>query len=378
MIELGLTSLLKYNLELIEGKAIGLITNLTGVNEKLDYNISLLIKDPKIRLKAIFSPEHGLWGAAQDAISVPSSQHNFVNIPIHSLYGNTIKPTSDMLKGLDALVFDIQDVGVRFYTYITTMALAMEACAENNLDFIVLDRPNPISGTMLEGNMLDPQFSSFVGYLPILLRHGMTIGELAKLFNERFNIGVDLHVAMMKDWKRDMWFDETGLHWVMPSPNMPTLDTATVYSGMCLFEGTNVSEGRGTTKPFEIIGAQWIDAYNLANDLNDMELLGVKFRPTYFVPNFSKHKDQQCGGVQVHVFDRKAFVPVRTALFMIDTIRKTYPNDFQLIENFDLLMGTDKVRLAFTDNQSVDDIISSWQDDLAEFSSIRSKYLLYT
>jgi uncharacterized protein YbbC (DUF1343 family) len=235
MIELGLTALLKYNLELIEGKAIGLITNSTGVNEKLDYNISLLIKHPKIRLKAIFSPEHGLWGAAQDAISVPSSQHNLANIPIHSLYGNTIKPTSDMLKGLDTLIFDIQDVGVRFYTYITTMALAMEACAENNLDFVVLDRPNPISGTMLEGNMLDPQFSSFVGYLPILLRHGMTVGELAKLFNEHFNIGVNLHVAMMKGWKRDMWFDETGLHWVMPSPNMPTLDTATVYPGMCLF-----------------------------------------------------------------------------------------------------------------------------------------------
>jgi beta-N-acetylhexosaminidase len=378
MIKLGLTSILDNNIELINGKSIGLITNLTGVDEKLDYNISLFQRHPEINLKAIFSPEHGLWGSAQDAVSVSSFQYD--NIPIYSLYGSTMKPTSDMLNGLDTLIFDIQDVGVRFYTYISTMALAMLACAENDLEFIVLDRPNPI-GDMMEGNVLDPKFTSFVGHFPILLRHGLTVGELAKLFNEHFGIGVNLKVVMMENWKRDMWFDETGLHWVMPSPNMPTLDTATVYSGMCLFEGTNLSEGRGTTKPFEIIGAPYIDAYMLADMLNEMNLHGVKFRPTYFNPIFSKHKDKSCGGVQIHVIDRNSFLPVRTALYMIASIKKAYPDDFQWIGKgrpfFDLLMGTDKVRIALSNNQPVDDIISLWRNEQKEFSDIRSKYLLY-
>lgn len=378
MTKLGLDVLLESELGLIGNKSVGLITNLTGVNGNLDYNISLLIKHG-IKLDAIFSPEHGLWGSAQDAVSIPSSKYD--KIPIYSLYGNAIKPTPEMLKGLEVVIFDIQDVGVRFYTYISTMALAMEACAENKIDFIVLDRPNPINGATLEGNVLDPLFSSFVGKFPILLRHGMTIGELAKLFNKYFNINSNLHVVKMKGWKRDTWFDETGLNWVMPSPNMPTLDTAIVYPGTCLFEGTNLSEGRGTTRPFEIIGAPYIDARMLADMLNEKELHGVKFRPTYFTPIFPKHKDSNCGGVQVHVIDRNKFKPVRTALYMIDSIKKAYPDDFQWIGknkfHFDLLMGTDKVRLSISDGQPVDDIISSWQDEQTKFSNTRSKYLLY-
>jgi len=377
MIKLGLTVLLEDRLELIEGKSVGLITNSTGVNESLQDNIFLLVDNPKVKLKAIFSPEHGLWGSVQDAISIPFDQYDQVKIPIYSLYGKTTKPTTEMLDGIDALIFDIQDIGVRFYTYISTMAMAMQACAENDIEFIVLDRPNPINGNILEGNVLDPDFSSFIGYLPILLRHGMTVGELARLFNEHFQIGAKLSVVEMEGWKRDKWFDDTGLQWIMPSPNMPTLDTATVYPGTCLFEGTNLSEGRGTTKPFEIIGAPWIDSHNLADSLNNLFLHGVKFRPVYFIPTFSKHRDQSCGGVQVHVIDRDKFAPVKTALNMIEIIKRLYPNEFQFIKHFDLLMGTDKIRNDLSRGHSVDDVIQSWKDEVLDFVNIRSKYILY-
>ena len=377
MIRLGLTILLEDRPDLIEGKTVGLITNSTGINESLQDNISLLIGNLKANLKAIFSPEHGLWGAMQDAISIPSVQYDQVKIPIYSLYGKTNKPAPEMLEGIDVLLFDIQDVGVRFYTYISTMAMAMKACAENGIEFIVLDRPNPINGNVLEGNVLDPQFSSFVGYLPILLRHGMMVAELAQLFNEHFHIGANLSVVAMEGWKRDMWFNDTGLQWVMPSPNMPTLDTATVYPGTCLFEGTNLSEGRGTTKPFEIIGAPWIDAHKLADSLNSLSLHGVKFRPVYFIPIFSKHKDQICGGVQVHVLDRNKFTPVKTALNMIEIIKRVYPDEFKWLPHFDLLMGTDKTRIDLSDGRLVDDIILSWKDEISEFAKIRSKYLIY-
>jgi uncharacterized protein YbbC (DUF1343 family) len=377
MIRLGLTVLLEDRLELIEGKSVGLITNSTGVNESLQDNIFLLVDSQKVKLKAIFSPEHGLWGSVQDAISIPFAQYDQIRIPIYSLYGKNTKPTIEMLDGIDALIFDIQDVGVRFYTYISTMTMAMQTCAENDIEFIVLDRPNPINGNILEGNVLDPDFSSFVGYLPILLRHGMTVGELARFFNEHFHIGARLSVVEMKGWKRDMWFDDTGLQWVMPSPNMPTPDTATVYPGTCLFEGTNLSEGRGTTRPFEIIGAPWIDAHSLADSLNKLYLNGVKFRPVYFIPTFSKHKDQRCGGVQVHVVDRDKYTPVKTALNMIETIMRLYTNEFQFIKHFDLLMGTDKIRNDLSKRLSVDDIVQSWKDEISDFANVRSKYILY-
>jgi len=382
MIRLGLTVLLEDNIELVEDKAIGLITNSTGVNEHLDANI-LLLNHRGIKLKAIFSPEHGLWGAVQDAISIPSFHHEKVNIPVHSLYGTSKKPTKEMLKGIDALIFDVQDVGSRFYTYISTMAMAMEACAENNVEFIVLDRPNPINGVTIEGNILDLEFRSFVGYYPIPIRHGMTVCELALLFNSQFNIGTRLHTVKMDGWSRDMWFDDTGLHWVMPSPNMPGLDTAVVYPGMCLFEGTNLSEGRGTTKPFEIIGAPWINAFDLSFELNRMSLAGAKFRPLNFIPTFAKYKDEQCGGVQVHVMDRNEFGPVETAINMIRTIIRMYPKEFQWIGNnrpfFDLLMGTDKVRKSLINSGILDNnkISGFWEDDLRHFSETRSKCLLY-
>ena len=380
MIRPGLTVLLKDKLNLIDGRSVGLITNATGVNENLESNVSLFCKNPDIHLKAIFSPEHGLWGAAQDAISVSSSQHESAKIPIYSLYGKTRKPTQEMLEGIDILIFDIQDVGARFYTYISTMTMSMEACAEHDVSFLVLDRPNPIGGQM-EGNILDMEFRSFVGYLPIPIRHGMTTGELARLFNDQFQMGARFNVVEMLGWHRDMWFDGTGLQWIMSSPNMPTLDTATVYPGTCLFEGTNVSEGRGTTRPFELIGAPWMDARHIADQLNQLSLAGVIFRPAYFIPTFAKYKDQNCGGVQVHVLNRDEFAPVRVALSMIDIIRRAYPDEFQWRGGdrpfFDLLMGTDRVRKQLSDNESVDNIINSWKDELARFSETRSGYRLY-
>jgi len=381
MVKLGLTTLLEDKLELVEGRSVGLITNSTGVNESLEDNISLSCRDPHVNLKAIFAPEHGLWAAVQDAVTVSSFEYDGIRIPVYSLYGKTRKPTREMLEDIDVLIFDIQDVGARFYTFISTMAMAMESCAEYGVNFVVLDRPNPIGGLAMEGNILEPAFRSFVGYLPVPVRHGMTAGELARLFNDHFQIGVRLDVAEMAGWRRDMWFDDTGLQWIMPSPNMPTLETATVYPGTCLFEGTNISEGRSTTRPFEIIGAPWIDASCLADELNLLSLAGVKFRPAGFIPIFAKYKDQSCGGVQVHVLDRENFAPVRTALIMIDTIRRMYPNEFQWRGGdrkfFDVLMGTDSVRKRLSDGESVDSIIESWDSELKEFSESRRDYLLY-
>jgi uncharacterized protein YbbC (DUF1343 family) len=260
------------------------------------------------------------------------------------------------------------------------MAMAMEACAKHGVRFVVLDRPNPIGGMALEGSILEPDFRSFVGYLPIPIRHGMTVGELARLSNDQLHIGVQLDVIAMDGWRRDMWFDDTGLQWVMPSPNMPTLTTATVYPGTCLFEGTNISEGRGTTRPFELIGAPWIHAPRLADELNELSMAGVKFRPVYFTPMFGKCKDQSCGGVQIHVLDREKLAPVRVALNMIDTVRRIYPGEFRWRGHrpfFDLLMGTDKARGQLSRGQPVDSIIASWDDELLEFSEGRRIYLLY-
>ena len=391
MVKLGLTVLLEDKLELIAGRSIGLITNSTGVNENLEDNISLFCRHSGIHLKAIFAPEHGLWGTSQDAVPVSSFQYREMgkiphtpgrtDIPVYSLYGDTRKPTGEMLEGIDILVFDIQDVGARFYTFISTMAMAMEACAEHGLSFVVLDRPNPIGSMALEGNILESEFRPFVGYFPIPIRYGTTIGELARFFNNRFQIGARLSVISMVGWRRDMWFDETGLPWVMPSPNMPTLTTATVYPGTCLFEGTNISEGRGTTRPFELIGAPWIDGWRLADELNGLSLAGVKFRLVYFTPTFAKYRDQLCGGVQLHVVDTEEFKPVRVALNIIEIIRRIYPHEFRWRSGdrpfFDLLMGTDKVRKQLSNGESADRIIRSWEDELADFSEIRRSYLLY-
>ena len=289
-------------------------------------------------------------------------------------------PEKNMVKDLEVMVFDIQDVGTRIYTYIATMAYAMEACARNKIEFIVLDRPNPINGLKMEGPLLEyPQYSSFVGLYPIPVRHGLTVGELARLFNHRFlKEKVKLQVIPMEGWERQMWYDQTGLPWVSPSPNMPTLTTATVYPGQVFLEGTNVSEGRGTTKPFELFGAPWIDGYELVRKLNNLHLPGVIFREAWFTPTFSKYQGKLCGGAQIHLVDRNKYQPLATTLYIIKTIRDLYPQQFKFHEEyFDKIMGTSLIREYLQKGKNIDQIINSHSQQLRGFREMRKPYLLY-
>lgn len=376
--QLGISVLLHDRLGLIEGKNVGLITNPTGVNRELVSDIDLLAHTPGVHLVALFGPEHGIRGAQQAGASVGSYRDPTTDVPVYSLYGKTRAPTPAMLKGVGVLVFDIQAVGTRFYTYLYTMADAMEAAAAAHIPIIVLDRPNPIGGTQVQGPVLEPKFASFVGEYPIPLRYGMTIGELAELFNRQFHIGADLTVVKMRGWTRSMYYDDTPLQFVMPSPNMPTATTALVYPGMGLVEGTNVSEGRGTTRPFELAGAPWIDAMALAQALNDKHLPGVRFRPVHFTPTFSKYQGKLCNGIQVHVMDRAKFNPVIVGLNVIKTIHDMYPKDFAFKPSyFDLLAGNGWIRQDIEGGVSVGRVVERWRPALSQFKAVREKYLLY-
>lgn len=364
---------------MLKGKKAGLITNPTGVDSRLNSSIDLLHQDPDIELTALFGPEHGVRGDAQAGDKVESYIDEKTGLPVYSLYGDTRKPTPEMLKNIDVLLFDIHDVGTRFYTYIYTMAYAMEAAKENDIPFIVLDRPNPQGGIKVEGPVLDPNYSSFVGRYPIPLIHGMTAGELAKLFNQEFNIGADLTVVKMKGWKRRMSFEDTGLPFVLPSPNMPTVDTSAVYPGTGLIEGTNISEGRGTTKPFELIGAPFIKSTDLAEKLNSLKLSGVRFRAASFTPTFSKHQNKLCHGVELYVTNRSAFQPVKTGISIIKTIHDLYPEDFQFLSsnNFNRLIGNGWVKTMIEEGASVEEIVKKYEAEQKRFMDIRKKYLLY-
>lgn len=382
--KLGVEVLLDDEKQLIEGKNVGLITNPTGVDQELNSIVDRLHNDPDVNLTALYGPEHGVRGSAQAGEYVEYYTDEQTGLPVYSLYGETRKPSPEMLEGIDVLLFDIQDVGTRFYTYIYTMAYAMEAAEENNIEFVVLDRPNPLGGEAVEGPVLNDEYSSFVGKYEIPLRHGMTVGELAKLFNNEFGIGADLTVVEMKNWDRDMYYDDTPLEWVLPSPNMPTLDTALVYPGAALIEGTNVSEGRGTTKPFELIGAPYIDSTELASELNGLNLEGVDFRAASYTPSFSKHAGTLTHGVQIHVTDKEEFEPVTTGLNLVKTIHDLYPEDFAFraenssgVSFFDLLVGNGWIREAIEQGESVDDMQERWGDDLREFKKVRKNYLLY-
>ncbi|QCJ44184.1 DUF1343 domain-containing protein [Bacillus sp. S3] len=381
---LGVEVLLKDRLDLIKGKRVGLITNPTGVDQELTSIVDLLDKSKDVQLTALYGPEHGVRGSAPAGSYVESYIDEKTGVPVYSLYGATKKPTPEMLSNVDVLLFDIQDVGARFYTYIYTMALAMEAAKENNIPFIVLDRPNPISGAKVEGPVLEDKYSSFVGEFPIPVRHGMTVGELAKLFNKEFNIGADLTVVKMEGWNRSMYYDDADLPFVMPSPNMPTLDTALVYPGACLIEGTNVSEGRGTTRPFELIGAPFIDSDDLAAKLNSYHLPGVTFRAASFIPSTSKFVNKLSHGVQIHVTNRNAYKPFETGLTIVKTIHDMYPNDFQFrapnasgISFFDNLVGNGSIRAGIVAGKSIEEMKANWQTELEKFMDIREKYLLY-
>ncbi|MBC8223189.1 DUF1343 domain-containing protein [Candidatus Bathyarchaeota archaeon] len=378
----GVDVLLEDPSSFIGDARIGLITNPTGVTMGLYSTLDAFHEHPGIDLAAVFGPEHGARGDAQDALPVESRVDKATGIPVYSLYGEVRRPTAEMLEGVELLVFDIQDVGARFYTYVSTLTHALEAAEEHGKGVVVLDRPNPINGVAVEGNIPEPGFESFVGLHRVPIRHGLTIGELAQLANQ--GIGAELRVVPMEGWGRGMWFDETGLPWVQPSPNIPTLETATVYPGTCLFEGVNVSEGRGTTRPFEYIGAPWIDARSWASALNVLDLDGAVFRPCHFTPTFDKHQGEPCGGVQVHVTDWNAFKPVEAGLHMLAICIDLWPEECQWRTatdserlHFDLLAGTDKIRDALTEGVSVDDIVGGWTGDLASFMERREDILLY-
>lgn len=375
----GIEVLLKEEKNVLSGKKVGLITNPTGIDSKLTSIVDLLHDDPDINLTALFGPEHGVRGDAQAGASVEYYIDEKTGLPVYSLYGKTKKPTPEMLKDVEVLVFDIQDVGTRYYTYIYTMAYAMEAAKENDIPFIVLDRPNPQGGESVDGPVLEPEFSSFVGLYPIPLKHGMTVGELATLFNMEFKIGADLKVIKMKGWKRDMDYDDTGLPFVLPSPNMPTVSTTFVYPATGLIEGTNVSEGRGTTKPFELIGAPYINSDELAGKLNALRLPGVKFRAASFTPTFSKHAGKLSHGVEIYITDREEFKAVPTGLHIIKTIQDLYPGDFEFLaaNNFNLLIGNGWIMSRIKEGSTVNEILKEYQVKQDAFKKVRKNYLLY-
>ena len=320
-------------------------------------------------------------------IETPHAHDARRRVPVYSLYSDTREPTPDMLRDLEVLVVDLQDVGTRVYTYIYTMANCMRAAARQRLKVVVCDRPNPIGGDDVEGPVLQERWTSFVGQFPIPLRHGMTVGELARLFNDAFGVGADLHVLPLEGWHRGMYYDDTGLPWVIPSPNIPTLDSAIVYPGAVLFEGTMLSEGRGTTRPFELIGAPWIDGDALAAAMNERRLPGVHFRPVFFEPTFQKHARQTCGGCQVHVLDRREFRPVRTAVELIAEFRRQDPQRFAWREPpyeyehekmpIDMLYGSDRLRIALDKGEDVQPLIGAWAAEEEQFRRFREPYLLY-
>lgn len=383
-VRLGIDVLLDKSPTALAGANIGLLTTAASVDARLTPVVDRLLATPGVNVKALFGPEHGLYGVAQAGRSVGDFIDEELGIPVYSLYGANKRPSPESLEGLDVLVIDLVDAGCRYWTFLYTMAYALEAAAQKGLRVIVLDRPNPITGLHVEGNLLDPDFASFVGLYPIPMRTGLTLGEAARLFNDAFGIGADLHVIACQGWKRSMWYDETGLHFVPPSPNAPSLDMITLYPGTCLLEGTNVSEGRGTTRPFELIGAPWIQPRRLAARLSERNLPGVCFRPVYFTPTFSKHEGQVCGGVQVHVTDRDALHAVRVGLHVLDTLIAEAPDAFEWLSPtgsghpmIDLLAGTDALRLELGRTSEPDDLLARWEKSLTDFTAIAQKAALY-
>jgi uncharacterized protein YbbC (DUF1343 family)/CubicO group peptidase (beta-lactamase class C family) len=359
----------------LRGKRIGLVTNQTGRSRRGDSTIDVLARAADVKLVALFSPEHGIRGQADDKVA--SSRDEKTRLPIHSLYGDTRRPTDAMLTGIDTLVVDLQDVGVRFYTYVTTMAYVMEEAAKRRLSVVVLDRPNPITGEDVEGPMLDPSAVSFTGYLPMPIRHAMTIGELARLFNGERRIGADLTVIPMKGWVRAAWFDETGLPWINPSPNMRNMLAATVYPGIGAIEGTNVSVGRGTDTPFEQIGAPWIDGVALAKTLNDRALPGIRFYPVSFTPSpGAKLSGQVCHGVFLIVTDRDRLRPVRVGLEVASALSRLYGQQFRL-EDAATLFGSKDTLQRIRAGEDPSSIAELWREGEAKWRDVRAKYLLY-
>jgi uncharacterized protein YbbC (DUF1343 family) len=372
----------------LNGKRIGVVCNPASVDHDLRHIADRLFTHSGTMLTAIFGPQHGFKSDVQEnMIETGHAVDDIRRVPVYSLYSETREPTAEMLRDVDVLVVDLQDVGTRIYTYIYTMALCLVAARKHGRKAIVCDRPNPIGGVGVEGPMLIKGFESFVGLYPIPMRHGMTIGELARLFNEEFGIGADLEVIAMEGWRREMYFDATGVPWVLPSPNIPTLDSAIVYPGTVLFEGTNVSEGRGTTRPFELIGAPWVRGEHFADALNRLDLPGVRFRPIVFEPTFHKHAKIACGGCQIHVLDRATFRSVETGVALLEAFRaagrdrflwRDPPYEYEHTKlPIDILAGTAELREQIEAGMAAREIAESWKASVDVFGTIRKRFLLY-
>jgi uncharacterized protein YbbC (DUF1343 family) len=384
----GIEVLLKKRRNLIKAARVGAVVHPASVLPDLGHSADALAECPDFTLVSLFGPQHGARGEKQDnMIESEFYRDPDIGLPVHSLYGDTRCPTEDMLRDIDVLLFDLQDAGTRVYTFIHTMAYCMESCARYGKRMIVLDRPNPINGRTVEGNLLNPEYRSFVGLYPIPMRHGMTTGELALLINSEFGIHCDLTIIEMDGWRRDLWFEQTGLSWVQPSPNLPTIDSAVVYPGAVLVEGTCLSEGRGTTRPFELIGAPFIESRKYASYLNALNLPGVYFRAAYFQPTFQKWTGEMCGGIQIHVRDRESFEPYLTGIAVISAAHALYPEFFEWRKPpyeyeceklpIEILCGGKTIPALISSSASPDEIRHSWQNDVAAFQRQRAPYLLY-
>ncbi|HWE64219.1 MAG TPA: DUF1343 domain-containing protein [Chloroflexota bacterium] len=384
-VETGLERFLREGAGRLRGRRVGLVTNHSAVDRNLDHAIDLLRAAGSIELATLFGPEHGVRGSAQAGEEVGSAVDASTGLPAYSLYGETLRPTPRMLQGLDCLVYDIQNYGVRYETYPSTLLESMRAAAEAQLSFVVLDRPNPLGGHTVQGNVLQPGYESFVGVFPLAVRHGLTVGELATMMNDRLGLGLDLTVVAMRGWRRAMWYDQTGLPWMPLSPNMPTLSTVTLYPGTCLLEGTNLSEGRGTTVPFEVVGAPWLQAEALVRQLRAAGLEGAGFRATSFVPVFSKHAGQLCQGVQIHILDRDRLDATALGVHLLVALRDLHADRFEWrlrhedsgCFSVDLLAGTSRLREMIDQGVPAAQIVESWRAELQSFEHERAAYLLY-
>lgn len=373
----------------LKGARVGLVVHPASVNSRMEHATGLFVKSRKCRVAAFFGPQHGIYGQTQDnMVQWKGFRDMKTALPVYSLYGAQRKPTRAMLREVDAMVIDLQDVGSRYYTFIWTMDLCMQACAEEGKSVVVLDRPNPIGGAMTEGTVLNPEYSSFVGQRPLPIRHGMTIGEVGLYLRDSFHPPLDFHVVALQGWRRSLWFDACGLPWVLPSPNMPTPETAAVYPGMCLLEGTLLSEGRGTTRPFEIFGAPFIESERLVGRLRQFNLPGVFFRPLYFEPTFQKHARTLCGGAQIHVTRRERFLPFKTGVAVLKAVRELYPEEplwkdppyeYESVKlPIDILAGTARLREEVDRGVDLDQMEQWWKEQCLDFHrATRKRFLLY-
>ncbi|MBI4673060.1 MAG: DUF1343 domain-containing protein [Chloroflexi bacterium] len=385
MIEIGLETFLREHESILRGRRVGLVTHAAATTLTFVSSVDALLEH-KIRVTALFGPEHGFDGAGADGTAIDDATDARTGLPVFSLYGASKEPRAEMLDRVDVLVFDMQDVGARFYTFISTLDYVLRAAEKFGKEVIVLDRPNPINGAQIEGPLVDTGLESFISHIPVPIRHALTTGELARFIAHDFNRKVALTVIPMRGWRRAMWFDETGLPWIPLSPGIPRFETTIPYPGICLIEGTNLSEGRGTALPFEIVGAPWLDGYALAQALNRLDLPGARFRPHAFTPADSKHRGVKCGGVQIHVTDRNALRPVYVGLHVLAACRAQNPERFEFLAtswegappHLDLLTGTARVRAGLNTGEPIDEIVADWETIAAEFRDARECALLYT